>query len=274
MLMSPSAEPRETDAALVGAWLPRRTLDAHKGSQGHVLTLAGSRGMMGAAMFAAQAAFRAGAGLVTMAVSREYYPILAVSVPEALFVFPEETDVAAERYDALVVGPGLSRRPEAAALIQTAAGAPVSQVWDADALNMIAETEGLAYPARCVITPHSGEMARLCGVSPAEIQSDRIGAARRYAAEKGVVTVLKGHRTVIAVPDGGAYVNPTGSPAMASAGMGDALAGMIAALLAQGLSLEQAAVCGVYWHGLAGQRLMEGMTVTDLIREIPAAWPT
>jgi NAD(P)H-hydrate epimerase len=248
---------REIDNQLVASWLPRRAPDAHKGSQGHVLTLAGSRGMTGAAVFAASAAFRAGAGLVTMAVTQELYPIYAVSVPEALFTFPEEEDTDYARYGAIVLGCGRKGNPGYTVDIS------LPQVWDAGALT------GGPYPERCIITPHPGEMARLCGVSAAEVQNDRAGTARRYAAEKRVVTVLKGRRTVIAVPDGELYVNPTGSPAMASAGMGDALAGMIAALLAQGSGLEQAAVCGVYWHGLAGQGLLEGMTVSDLICQIP-----
>jgi NAD(P)H-hydrate epimerase len=250
--------PREIDNKLVTSWLPRRAPDAHKGSQGHVLTLAGSLGMTGAAVFAASAALRAGAGLVTMAVSRELYPVYAVSVPEALFVFPEDARIDYSRYDALAAGCGLSAPPSPAV-----AEASVPQVWDAGALT------GGAYPEHCVITPHPGEMARLCGISVDDVQRAREGTARRYADEKRVVTVLKGHRTIIAVPGGNVYVNTTGSPAMATAGMGDALAGMIAALLAQGLSPEQAAVCGVYWHGLAGRRLLEGETVSDLIRDIP-----
>lgn len=259
-----------TDSTLVSKWLPRRAPDTHKGRQGHVLTLAGSWGMTGAAVFAASATLKAGAGLITMAVTRELYPIIAAAIPEALAVSLEDT-IDFSRYDTIVVGPGLSRRPEAAELVRNAASVSLPQVWDADALNIVAGMGDISYPERCVITPHPGEMARLLGVSIAEVQINRVKAARSYADEKRVVTVLKGHRTIIAVPDGEVYVNPAGSPAMASAGMGDALAGMIAALLAQGLTAEQAAVCGVYWHGLAGQRILEGMTVTDLIREIPAA---
>jgi NAD(P)H-hydrate epimerase len=256
------------DDTLVSAWLPRRAPDAHKGSQGHVLALAGSIGMAGAAVFAASAAQRTGAGLVTMAVTRELYPIYASAVPEALFHMLGEQPLDVARYDAVVIGPGLSQSPEAAALVRAALDAPLPQIWDADALNLVA-SGGISYPTVCVITPHPGEMARLCDVAVNAVQADRAGIAKQYADAKRVIVVLKGHRTVIAVPDGEVYVNPTGSPAMASAGMGDALAGMIGALLAQGLSPEQAAVCGVYWHGLAGQRLTEGMTVTDLIRAIP-----
>jgi NAD(P)H-hydrate epimerase len=260
---------RETDNELVANLLPRRAPDAHKGSQGHVLTLAGSLGMTGAAVFAASAAFRAGAGLVTMYTERDLYPILAVSVPEALFIFPEDGAICFTNYDALAVGCGLTNLPGAEELVRSAAAAPLPQVWDAEALNIVSRTGDIKYPADCVITPHPGEMARLCGVSAAEIQRGRVAAARRYADEKGVVTVLKGHRSVIALPGGDTFINTSGSAAMASAGMGDALAGVIAALLAQGLDAGQAAICGVYWHGLSGQRLPEGMTVTDLIRNIP-----
>ena len=267
-----------SDSSMISRWLPRRPFDAHKGTQGHVLTLAGSRGMCGAASFAASAALRTGAGLVTVATTNELYPIIANNVPEALYLCLEDTKhgglsgkhrIDFTPYDAVILGPGLSRHPKTHDLVRVIADVELPQVWDADALNIVADDKSIKYPKQCIITPHPGEMARLCGISVNEVQNDRIGTAKRYAQEKGVITVLKGYRTIIATPDGEIYINPTGSPAMASAGMGDALAGIIGALLARGLTPGQAAVCGVYLHGLAGEQITPGETVTDLIGKIP-----
>jgi len=266
------------DAPLIEKWLPRRPFNAHKGIQGHVLTLAGSRGMTGAASFAASAALHAGAGLVTVATTNELYPIIASNVPEALYLCLENTEhgglsgkheIDFSPFDSIILGPGLSQHPEAGELVAKMADVKLPQIWDADALNIFAENKKMKYPEHCIITPHPGEMARLCGLTVTEVQNDRVGVAQKYANQNNVITVLKGHRTIIAIPNGEIYINPTGSPAMASAGMGDALAGIIGALLAQGLTPEQAAVCGVYWHGLAGELTVEGETVTDLIRKIP-----
>jgi NAD(P)H-hydrate epimerase len=249
--------------SLVASWLPRRGPADHKHSGGHTLIIAGSPGMHGAAYFAAAAAFAAGAGVVTLAAPRSLYALLGALLPEALFVFTDEADIDVPRYSAVAIGPGRPPRPE---LPRLAAASGLPQVWDAGALG-----SGAVPPKGCVITPHPGEMARLAGISVKDVQRARAETAGAYADKHGVVTVLKGSPTVVAVPGGEMYINTTGSAAMATAGMGDALAGIIAALLARGLPPEKAAVCAVFWHGLAGERLTEGMTVRELITRLPAA---
>lgn len=252
---------------------PARAADTHKGTYGHVLVAAGSREMSGAGVLCSGAALRSGAGLVTWAVPDSLALPMAGRLPEAMVrgladggsgqwrsVDPSLVAAAAEGKQAAVIGPGLGRWSGDSAWIRTlweTVDAPI--VLDADALNMIAEApEPLAaWPRRTrgtVLTPHPGEMARLCGVSVSEVQRDRIGTARRYAAKHGITVVLKGARTVVAAPDGSAYVNTTGNPGMATGGAGDVLAGVIGGLLAQGREAAAAATGGVYWHGAAGDR--------------------
>ncbi|MDR0248080.1 MAG: NAD(P)H-hydrate dehydratase [Oscillospiraceae bacterium] len=262
------------DAALVASWLPLRDPDTHKRRQGHVLVAAGSPGMHGAAVFAAAAAYRAGAGLVTAVIPREIYGLVGAAVPEALFVFRSEHDAelsGVSGVHALLVGPGLPRTAHTRSLVRKVTAARVPQVWDAGALDAAAEAGGVL-PEDTVVTPHMGEMARLCGESERSLRQARRESAQRFADKSGAVTVLKGRATVIAVPRGkAAYVNVTGSPALATAGTGDCLAGIIASLLAQGLTPERAAVCGVYWHGFAGQMMREGQTASDLLALLPQA---
>lgn len=271
--------------------LPQRPPDSHKGSFGHVLVAGGSRGMSGAAFLAAQGALRTGAGLVTAAVPAGIGPVMEMKTTEAMTLELPETlagglgpDAArlihdfSARASVLLLGPGLGRQEdtlETAREIIRTMDRPL--VLDADALyalaghtGILAETDALA-----VLTPHPGEMARLTGLSARQIQSDRIGAARKAAAEWGSIVVLKGSRTVIAFPDGETYINTTGNSGMATGGMGDVLAGMIAALIAQGASSQDAAVLGTYLHGLAGDLVAvgrpAGMTALDLAEELPAA---
>jgi len=245
---------------------------AHKGSCGHALIAAGSRAYSGAGLLAASAALRAGSGLVTWAAPAGILPPLLMWRPELILarlddggrgewvgVDPTELLEYARGKQALVIGPGLGRwKGDAAWLREVLERAELPVVADADALNILAEVSAAGgWPKRkapTVITPHPGEMARLCGTNSAEVQRDRIGVARRFAMERGVVVVLKGARTVCALPGGEVYVNPTGNPAMATAGTGDVLAGVIGALLAQGLTAAQAAALGVYRHGTAGDR--------------------
>ncbi len=252
--------------------LPRRE-DSHKGTYGHVLVAAGSALMSGAGLLSARAALRAGSGLVSWAQPAAAAPGLRGFAPEIMLraipdegagewrqVKPERLADAAEGADALVVGPGMGRWAGDGAWLRTVlerVQAPV--LVDADALNMIADAgrHPGVWPRReapTVITPHPGEMARLAGLTVPEAQRDRIGLARDYAARHGVTVVLKGARTVVASPDGRAFVNTTGNPGMATGGAGDALAGVIGSLLGQGLDALEAAACGVYWHGLAGDR--------------------
>ncbi|HWR97937.1 MAG TPA: NAD(P)H-hydrate dehydratase, partial [Candidatus Methanoperedens sp.] len=251
--------PRETDDLVAGdlnlltpadlaPHLAPRDPQAHKGSCGHVLVLAGSRGMVGAAALAARGALRGGAGLVTVALPASVAPPLLPSLPEAMLLplpdggtgvaGPAAADALRERLAAanvLVAGPGLSRTAESAALVrEMARTAAVPLVLDADALHGLADNPAMQPAWRCgpaVLTPHPGEAARLLGTDATAVQADRVAAARRCAAHFGAAVVLKGARTVIAEPGGTAWINPTGNPAMAAPGMGDVLAGLIGAHL-------------------------------------------
>ncbi|WP_040949938.1 bifunctional ADP-dependent NAD(P)H-hydrate dehydratase/NAD(P)H-hydrate epimerase [Gorillibacterium massiliense] len=250
----------------------QRVADTHKGSYGHVLIAAGTLRMSGAGLLATRAALRAGCGLATWAVPASLVRHLLGQLPEAMLagvpdaghgdwthVSTEALAALAAERDAMVIGPGLGRYAEDDQWLRAIwESVPGPLLIDADALNMLASAkDAAAWPVRkapTVLTPHPGEMARLMGVSTAEVQRDRIGAALRFAGERGVTLVLKGARTVIATPEGSAYVNLTGNPGMATGGTGDALSGIIASLLAQGYTAEQAACLGVYLHGLAGDQ--------------------
>jgi NAD(P)H-hydrate epimerase len=249
--------------------LAPRDPQCHKGTCGHVLLLAGSRGLVGAAALAARGALRGGAGLVTVALPASIAPPLLPGLPEAMLlplpdgglgtVGPAAAEPLRERLAgarSLAIGPGLSRTAESAALVrEIARTATVPLLLDADALHALAvppapPTSWRAGPA--VLTPHPGEAALLLGTNAAAVQEDRVAAARRCAARYGAVVVLKGARTVVAAPEGTAWINPTGNPGMAAPGMGDVLAGLIAAHLARGIAPLEAALLGVHVHGLAG----------------------
>lgn len=251
---------------------PIRKADAHKGTFGHVLVAAGTRQFSGAGLLTAKAALRSGAGLVSWALPERLHDAMLGHLPEAMLLAvsddgrgdwsatsPHEVLQLAEGKDALAIGPGMSRfAGDGNWLRQIWSDAACPIVVDADALNMLAEAGGPGgtWPRRihspAILTPHPGEMARLTGLSIREAQQDRIGLARRYAVQHGVVLVLKGARTVTATPDGTTIVNTTGHPGMATGGSGDVLSGIIAGLLAQGHSPGLAAALGVYTHGKAG----------------------
>jgi hydroxyethylthiazole kinase-like uncharacterized protein yjeF len=280
---------RLLEARAVGGLLPRRPRDAHKGTFGHVLVVAGSRGKTGAALLAAEAAARAGAGLTTVAAAGSLLPVLEGRVREVMCEpLPDGDEGTAALGDgtevdrllggrgAVVCGPGLGQHDGTRALVHHVvrhARAPL--VLDADGLNLVAGTAVLgARPAATVVTPHPGEMARLLGCSTADVQADRLAAARRFAEDHGAVTVLKGARTVIAMPDGTCAISPTGNPGMASGGMGDVLAGLLGGLLAQGLDPWVAASLGVFAHGaaadaVASRRGEVGLLAGDLLDELP-----
>jgi NAD(P)H-hydrate epimerase len=244
-----------------------RHADSHKGDFGRVLIVAGSPGRTGAAHLAGLGALRSGAGLVTVATPRGCVPIVAAMAPEYLTAPLEEDEnglvseaaigrVIGIRADVVAAGPGLGRGGGVAAFVRgLVEGVPTTLVLDADAINAFADDpdrlqgrEG----AEIVITPHPGEMARLLGVGVGDVQADRVESARGFAVTHRVYVVLKGHRTVIATPEGRVYLNPTGNPGMATGGTGDVLTGAIAAWCAQGLAVEAACKLGVYLHGLAG----------------------
>jgi NAD(P)H-hydrate epimerase len=324
--------------------LPARPSDGHKGTFGKALAVAGSINYTGAAHLAGAAAYRVGAGLVTLGVIPSIHPILAAAslettwliLPEELGVIgPEAVKALAEKaadYDALLVGPGLTQEKEAVQFIQrllsigerrrasvgfvasqtTAAVHSESSVarpanagpsagflahsqphtpaadpealrrlpWviDADALNALAQSERWQehLPPHAILTPHPGEMARLCGCSTREVQANRIGLAQDKAAAWNAVIVLKGAYTVIAAPDGRVAVLPFANPALATAGSGDVLAGAIVGALAQGLAPFDAAVVGGYLHGLAGELARQelgdaGVVAGDLLIRLPLA---
>ena len=275
-----------TDAA-VRKWLPARPADGHKGTFGHLLSVCGAVGMAGAACFAAEAAYRCGTGLVSAAMPESIYPIVTARVPEAVCVLlpQEETGgVAAVATDALrrplekatavLCGCGLGTGDGAKTvllwLLQNAA-CPV--VLDADGLNLLAaHTDRVETGAPVCLTPHPAEAARLLCTTTAAVEADRVGAARELVTQYGAVVVLKGHETLIAAPERPMLVNRTGNDGLAKGGSGDVLAGLIGGLAAQGMPLYEAAACGVYLHGLAGERAAKrlsrrGMLARDLLRE-------
>ncbi|MBI2848953.1 MAG: NAD(P)H-hydrate dehydratase [Chloroflexi bacterium] len=272
--------------------LPARPRNAYKGTFGHVLIIAGSRNYVGAAYLAAAAVMRVGAGLATLALAQSLHPILAAKLTETTFLpLPEaEAGIIGEtaretilsqlpNYDVVLLGCGLGQHPSTAKLIQEilpSLSLPV--VIDADGLNALASIPRWwqNLPAPTILTPHPGEMARLTGHPTSEVEAGRIDIARRSALKWGRIVVLKGAYTAIANPDGYVKINPVANPALATAGTGDVLAGAIAGLLAQGLSPFDAAACGSYLHGLAGEMLAEelgdaGVVAGDLLTCLPKA---
>jgi hydroxyethylthiazole kinase-like uncharacterized protein yjeF len=256
-----------------------RARDGNKGKYGHVLMVAGSRGKSGAAAMAGLAALRAGAGLVTVACPESALDSVAAHSPEVMTVplaALAEIDGLAEKLSLIAIGPGIGTGDEIrAGVLRLFSESKKPMVVDADALNCIAGRPWIGGDALRVLTPHPGEMSRLMGRAIAEIQNDRIAAVRSLATERRVIVVLKGERTLIGFPDGRVWINPTGSPAMATGGTGDILTGMISGLLGQFPGTPDLAVAAaVYLHGLAGEiaarHLMEQPVIaTDLLRFLP-----
>lgn len=250
----------------VRALVEPRPADSHKGDYGHVLILAGSPGKTGAAHLAAMGALKSGAGLVTIAGPHACQPIVAAMAPEYMTLgldadldglTPDALDhVLAQTVDVIAAGPGLGTGRGTAAVVHgllERAGLPL--VLDADALNVFADEPDQLQGSDgrdVIITPHPGELARLMGVTTADVQANRIELAQNFAESHQLFVVLKGHRSIVATPAGRVFVNPTGNPGMATGGMGDLLTGMIAAWLAQLLDAEAACTLAVYLHGMAG----------------------
>ena len=279
--------------------LPERPPDAHKGSFGHALVVAGSRNYVGAASLASQAAVRVGAGLVTLASPRSVYPIAAGKVTEAIHLpLPEDEEGrihldaakvigdSAARYTAVLAGCGLGwsgatvRFVEELLLGDAVRGIPLIHglplIIDADGLNNLSQIpdwwQRLGSPA--VLTPHPGEMATLTGGTIFGIQSDRIAQVREWSSRWGVTVTLKGAYTLVGEPGGPVGVSPFANPGLASGGTGDVLSGIIVGLMAQGMAPGEAAACGVYLHGLAGEAAVRrkgnaGTTATDLLELLP-----
>lgn len=262
-------------------FLQPRASDSHKGTYGHVGILAGSPGRSGAAVLCARGAIRAGAGLVTVCTDRETANIVTVASCEAM-TFTGNADAMLEtlqKKSAVAAGPGLPDHDAAYQQIRRILDAlDVPLVLDASALNAYAGRAAEINPKKRirVITPHPGELARLMGTSIAVIQSDRLESAREAARQCHCIVVLKGHQTLIADPEGHVRVNPTGNPGMATGGMGDVLAGIVATLLAHGVDPFDAACTAVYLHGFAGDLLEEmmgdaGLAAMDLAERLPEA---
>lgn len=294
-----AAEPNNLawfDAEAAARLMPDRPRDAHKGTMGHLLAVAGSRGRSGAAVLLARAALRSGVGLVTVGTPRSTQPIVAAAQAEIMTEgFVESRGggvgimghVAAlallAKCDALALGPGLgTERGTRVAVASLLAGRNTPAVLDADGINAFsadrrprARLHAGRHPL--VVTPHPGEAARLLGSDTGEIQADRLGSARRIAEATAAVVVLKGSCSVVAHPDGRASFNASGNPGMATAGTGDALAGVVGALLARGVEAFDAARLGTYVHGAAGDLAAErfgedGMIAGDLIEGLPEVW--
>jgi hydroxyethylthiazole kinase-like uncharacterized protein yjeF len=283
------------DDAMINGMLPPRSAGGHKGSFGHVVVVGGSRSYVGAPVLAATGAYRSGAGLVTLATPASVYRMAALHIAEAVQLPLDEATngqvalaaassvrLAIAAAKTVVIGPGLGQSDEVqefvkqVLLVEPALGCPA--VIDADALNALAKThtwwERLQTSA--VLTPHPGEMSRLLHRGVDGIEEDRVAAAREAAAQTGQVVVLKGAYTVIAAPDGRICLSPFANPALASGGTGDVLAGVIGGLLAQGCERYEAAVTGVYIHGMAGEGVVDdlgsaGLLASDLLLEIPRA---
>ena len=256
--------------------LPRlaaRQRNAHKGQFGHLLVVGGDRGLGGAALLAAQSALRCGAGLVSLATRGEHVAAALVRQPEVMvrgLASANQLLGLAASADVLVVGPGLGQQAWGRSLLSAAASRAMPQVWDADGLNLLA-LGGVQLPVDAVLTPHPGEAARLLGLTIAEVQADRPGAALALAARYQAVVVLKGAGSLIAAADGRLALCDRGHPAMAGAGFGDVLAGVIGALRAQGLPAFEAACLAVWLHGRAGELLGaagRGLAASDLLATI------
>jgi len=281
---------RLLDEVGVAARLPRPNASAHKGSRGHLLVVAGSPGKTGAAVLVGLAALRSGAGLVTVASTAPGQAALDAKVVEVMTarytsrgeIEPDEAVAAvtalAERCQAIAMGPGIPTGEGMRAVVRRLASTTARpMVLDADALNALG-TDAPALlagaPAPRVLTPHPAEMGRLVGLSTAAVQADRLGVARRLASAARAVVVLKGARTVIAAPNGAAFVSPIACPSLATAGSGDVLCGVTGALLAGGVEPVAAAQLAVYVHGRAGEalapRLGDGVVAGDLPLAIAA----
>jgi len=272
--------------------LLRRKKNSHKGNFGAIGIFAGSAGFSGAAVLCGWAALRSGAGLVTVGIPRSLNNALIKIKPLELMTLPlpetkdktlscsgfREIQNFIQRQDIIVVGPGLSQNRETQKLIRKLVSAVIKPVIiDADGLNALAGHLNFSSRQRImVLTPHSGEMARLCGINVAAVEKNRKRIAVDFAVKYGITLVLKGSGTIVVDGKKNLYINSTGNPGMATAGSGDVLTGIIAAFLGQGLEPFAAAKYAVYIHGLAGdcaarEKTQLGMIASDIIEKIPEA---
>ena len=284
---------KETDKLLFREAVFDRPDDANKGTLGSLLCICGSYGMAGAAIMAGKAALRCGIGLLKTAVPKSIYPICSSNILESVYFPLEETKSGAisdkntdfllsecEKSSAVLIGCGLSVCDDTRAVVKAViTNCTKPLVIDADALNCICNEPQIlkSLKAPAIITPHPGEMARLINSTPREVNSDRENTAINFAKRYGVITVLKGAGTIIASPDGKAYINHTGNSGMATGGSGDVLAGIIGSMLAQGANPFKAAAAGVFLHGTVGDIAAEklgriSMLPTDMTELLPDAF--
>jgi len=269
--------------------IPRRG-DSHKGNFGHILVIAGSTGKTGAASMASEAALRSGAGLVTLAIPETLNPIMEMKLTEVMTEpIPDEGRgffgkasmdkllSLCQGKDLMLLGPGIGTHTETVKVVEEMiASFQKPLVVDADGLNCISMNVDVLAKAKSplILTPHPGEMARLRKISTGEVQGRRIAIAREFAREYGLYLVLKGARTLISNPDGRIFINPTGNPGMATAGMGDVLTGMIGGFIAQDMPIIDALKLAVFLHGYCGDRAKEqygerALLATDVMAKIP-----
>lgn len=268
---------RELTKEWVAERLSKRPKDANKGTFGKVLVVAGSENYPGAAYLACAACYRVGAGLVSLATEEIVKIIVSRKLPEVIFLSPDKVVGNVNKYDVLLVGPGLGQSDQATKVVGGLLNnnLPISVI-DGDALNILSK-KGEWWKklgSEVVLTPHPGEMARLTGLTIKKIQSDRINVAQYYVRKWKKIVVLKGANTVVASPAGQAFLSPFANPVLATAGTGDVLSGIIAGMLAQGLKSLEAASVGVYIHGMAGEMISKkvgdaGMLASDLLPMLP-----
>ena len=270
-------------------FLPRK-LDSHKGTYGTLMCLCGSEGMLGAAVMSTKSALKCGVGLVNVCVQKSLYPILAANLLEPVFtvLYDNQTgrflysnifDImsSCDKASACLIGCGIGCNRDTQLIVNHIIENCLNpMIIDADGINAISKNIDILRTAKApiVITPHPGEMARLIGRSTEYIQSHREDCARELALKYDITVVLKGSGTVIACNNGNVYINNTGNPGMSKGGSGDVLSGMIASFMAQGFKAEDACVCGVYLHGLAGDRCASNlsqisMSPVDIINYLP-----
>ncbi len=281
----------------VKGFIPSRPEDAYKSSMGHVLIIAGSRGLSGAAVLASQACIRTGAGLVTLCIPECLHDIMAIKLTEIMTLPCDQTSqgtlsvnayktimdfINTRKINVLALGPGLSTHTDTVQLVKKIiSSTDLACVLDADGINAFKSDgshrvkEFVSTKAKILITPHPGELARLVGMQPQQILQDRVASVRDFASRNNVMCILKGHQTLIS--DGEqVFANTTGNPGMATAGSGDVLTGILAGLIAQGAGLSESARLGVYMHGLAGDLARDltgemGLVATDIVLSIPMA---
>jgi len=272
--------------------IPARKLGTHKGDFGHVLILAGSRGMTGAAYLASQAALRSGSGIVTCGIPESLNQIMEIKLTEAMTLpLPETKDASlalsskvaivefSRKVDAVAIGPGISRHKDTQKLVLALLkNLDKPLVLDADGIIALENNCGFLKKRSLptILTPHPGEMSHIVGRDVRTIQENRKDIALSFAKKHKVILVLKGHQTVVCDPEGNVYINKTGNSGMSTAGAGDVLTGMIASFVGQGIAPYSAAVIAVYLHGLAGDFAAKdkgqfSLIATDILDRLPEA---